>query len=344
MTGKRSWSRQEQGEFLLKLGQLTSTGYPLIRAIELIQHRYKDKQKRSILRMMEQLKDGYAVHIVLSNSKFPQDVLAIIEFSNSNGNLSAALLNSGNLMLKKSHFQKRFASVMRYPLLLLFLTFWIAFIFVKFIFPQFQTLYASLQLQMPFMTRMALSFLLYLPYVFIFTAAAAVIVTAASLYFKKKMTATEKIMILLKIPILKKLLPLYTTHYFCLQIGELLKNGFSLADALFRMEGSGYMHFYSEEAGRLRWALTEGIPLYQAVEGLGYFTEEMPLLIKHSQDCGTLGDDLAAYGEWLFEALEERCTCIIQKIQPLLFAAIGAAVLFLFAAMFYPVLKIMEAI
>jgi competence protein ComGB len=158
------------------------------------------------------------------------------------------------------------------------------------------------------------------------------------------MTATAKVMLLLKIPILKKLLPLYTTHYFCLQIGELLKNGFSLSDALIRMEGSGYMHFYSEEAGRLRYALTEGISLHHAVEGLDYFTEELPLLIKHSQDCGTLGEDLSAYGEWLFETLEEKCTRMIQKIQPILFAAIGATVLFLFAAMFYPVLKIMEAI
>ncbi|MFC7370413.1 competence type IV pilus assembly protein ComGB [Fictibacillus iocasae] len=344
MIRKKKWSTQEQGEFLQKLGQLTSKGYPLVRAIELMLHRYKHDRKATIQKMMDQLKDGYEVHTVLSNSRFPKDVLAIIEFSRSYGSLSSAFLNSGRLLLKKSHFQKRFAAVMRYPLLLLFLTFWIGFVFVRFIFPQFQTLYSSLQLQMPLMTRITLTLLLHLPY-FLF----ALLVLAASLagyaaYWRKKGTATEMLSLWLKFPVFKNLIPLYVTHYFCLQTGELLKNGFSLTDALSKLEENGYTAFFSEEAGRLRYTLTEGVAFYNAVEDLPYYTEELSTLIKHSQDCGTLGEDMSAYGEWLFEVLEEKSTAIIQKIQPALFTIIGITVLFLFTAMFYPVLKIMEAI
>lgn len=341
---KKRWKRASQGAFLYKLGLLLKKGYSINKSIELLKSQLRKNEQVFLDETLEMFAAGNPLLAVFSRLKLPEEIVSSLSINSANGNLAESLMENGTYMKKKAEWGDRLNKTLRYPLFLLFLTSWISFLFYHFLFPQFALLFTSLEVKTPAFTSHMLAFLAQIPIIGISILLTFVLCGSIVFMIQKKAKPSTHMSLLMTVPFLNKYLKLINSHFFSINFGSMLKSGLSVTDALKVMEQHMNRGFFKEESKRLKKGLLEGNTLPDLINNKHYYSQELAEIIRFGQAHGNLGTDLIQYGEWLFVELEEKILSWLQKLQPILFAAIGGFVLLLFASMLLPMFKLMDAL
>ncbi|MGY4690277.1 competence type IV pilus assembly protein ComGB [Salibacterium sp. K-3] len=338
------WTKEARADFLLKTGALLAQGYPLDQALQLLSWEQPYTIKEKIYQMAEELRTGAAFHEVLRLYDFPADVAAYVFFSEQGGFLADGLLGAGELYRKRIMARGSVQKLLRYPLVLLWVLFMIAVVMVNYLFPSFRTLFQSLNMDFPLLTRVMLQVFQYSPY----AAAALLPLLLGGMFFYMKsfrhLTPHRQFTFLYRLPWIRSYLKLFLTYYFSLQFSSMLKGGVSIYEVCLVFEKQHHFPFFQEEGSRLKQKLKEGTSLSAAVAQAGWYREDMKFVIQHGQASGRLGEDLAFYGERMLEILEERMNKSLMVIQPVLFFMIGLVILGMFLSVFLPMFQLMSSI
>jgi competence protein ComGB len=340
----RTWRRDSQGAFLYKLGLLLSKGYTLKEGIELLKSQLGKKEEGLLDESLLLLSAGGTLSEIFKKLRFPQNVVDSLIISSTSGNLQQSLMENGNYMKKKAEWKDRLNKTLRYPLFLLFLTFWMSFIFYQFLYPQFSLLFSSIKIEPPLITQLMLDFLSRLPLIGLSFLILLLFVLLFTLALKRKAKPSTQIKLIMAFPLMNKVIQLMITYFFSLNFGALQKSGLSVSDALYVMTQNMSWGFYKEESMRLEQGLLDGKALPDLLKEKKYYTKELSHIVEFGQAHGDVGSDLIHYGDWLFIELEEHINKLIMRLQPLLFSIIGCLVLFLFMSLLLPMFKIMEAL
>jgi competence protein ComGB len=340
----RRWKRSSQGAFLYKWGLLLSKGYSINQGIELLMPQMAYREKNLMDEVQNLLSTGSPLSEIFHKLQLPKNVVHSLTISSTNGNLHQSLMENGMYMKKKAEWGERLNKTLRYPLFLLFITFWIAFIFYHFLYPQFSLLFSSLKINPPFFTTFILSVLANIPFIGLIILLSVFIFGLAVHCFRKRASASIQMDLMMLVPVFHKIIKLLNTHYLSVNLGAMLKSGLSVKDSLNVMEQHMSGGFFREESRRIKNGLLDGRSLPDLLKEKKYYTNELTGLIEFGQAHGKLGYDLVQYGEWLFMELEEKISRWIIRLQPILFALIGGFVLLLFASMLLPMFKLMEGL
>jgi competence protein ComGB len=210
--------------------------------------------------------------------------------------------------------------------------------------PHFLSLYSSLNIDFPWFTTFMIDFLKKIPYLLGVMLAAAAAIGVAYFLLTKNMHPSRKTGILLRIPLLNKLLAVWLTHQFSMQIGSLLKGGLAINDALVILEGNQYLRFFRYEAAKMKQDLLNGLKFEDIIAQRRYFVPELSVIIAHGHSSGLLGQELIDYSEMLIGYAEEKLYRYIVIVQPVLFLFIGSTVLVMFVSMLLPMFNMMNSI
>lgn len=344
MKRNKRWKRENQAEFLIKLGQLLEKGYTLPKAIEMVQLHQSPDVKVIFEDILTYLRAGFSLHSVLAEHKFPEHVLGYLSFSEKHGDLSFSLAESGKMMRKREEIKRRLLKTIRYPLFLMIIVIIIGVVFLQFLFPQFESLYQSLNIDFPLFTRLFIAFIHALP--FIGLLALSFILLLFVYYFTtfRNYQPTKQVLMLQRIPLLRFFFPLLITHYFSIQLGTLLKGGLSIHEALNVFEKNDYLRFFQQEAIAMKTELLSGEGFERIVKAKKYFVPELSHIVAHGHANGTIGPELIDYGDMLMELFEEKVTRYFQIAQPVLFLIIGSTVFLMFVSMLLPMFELMSSI
>ncbi|WNB93556.1 competence type IV pilus assembly protein ComGB [Bacillus sp. NEB1478] len=340
----KQWKRASQGEFLYKLGQLLNQGYSLNKSIEVLRPQLRNKEKRYLDLALDRLDEGHLLIEFFSKLNLPNEVLSSIAINSENGNIVESLMENGTYMKKKAEWLERLNKTLRYPLFLLFLTVWIGFLFYQFLFPQFSLLFASLEIKTPIFTSIMIYLLMLTPKILLSLLVILIICGVGAIIVKSRLKPSSKMTLLTSIPIVKKYIKLLNTHFLCVNFGSMLKSGLSVTDSLIVMENQMQIEFFKDESVRIQKGLINGKSLPDLLRDTPFYVQELAEIVHFGQVHGNLGSDLLQYGEWLFNALEDKILNAMQKIQPILFGLIGGFVLLLFASMLLPMFNLIEAL
>lgn len=339
---KRRWLNKDKAIFLQRLGRFLNQGYPFIVAIEMLSYQESPRGQSDIRIMLEYLKKGEAMHYVLKLLRFPSDVCGFIFFAEHHGDLSSGLIESGLLLQRREQSKRQLQQVLKYPIFLLWLVFLVTYIMMRYLYPQFQTLYRAMDIKLPWITRFFL-FLnhyttsLFFPLFFLF------ILFLFILYRFVKHTSPHKLLsFLVKIPILSKLIRIYMTYYLSIQLGSLLKVGMSVYTAFQVISEQTFMGFYQSEGKRVITLLKQGESLEKAFIHQPHYIKEFSYIIAHGQLNGLLGQELLDYSEMLLADLEAHIKRSIGIMQPILLSIVGGFTLLLFLSVLLPIFQMMN--
>lgn len=338
------WTLKRQGEFLLRLGRLLDQGYTLPKAIAILKLHQENWMQIRLHRVYDQLKKGYTLHEALAEEQFSSDVLGFLELSEKHGDLRFSVFEGGKMIEKKEAMKERFMKTIRYPIFLLFIVSAVCFVMFRMLIPHFISLYSSLDIDFPYFTVLMIALLKKLPLLALLLLIILMIVSLCYIFSIKKISPEKRIQLLLKIPFIKKLLPVFITHQFSMQLGCLLKGGLAINEALNILEHNQYMRFFRHEAAIMKQELINGRRFEDIVVKKNYFVPELSMIIAHGQSYGMLGKELIDYSEILMRIVEEKTARYIVIIQPILFFFIGTMVLVMFVSMLLPMFKMMESI
>ncbi|MDQ0299692.1 competence protein ComGB [Salibacterium salarium] len=340
----KKWRKEEKADFLLKAGELLDQGYPLHLALQLLSWEQSYFVKEKILHMIEVLRTGSSFHEVLDRYDFPPDISAYVFFAEQTGSLPEGLKGSGGLFKKRLQTLTTVRRMLRYPLLLLWVLVMIAILMIHFLFPSFQQLFQSLDIEFPFLTKLMIQMFQYSPYILVVLLLP---LAAGFVYYMmtfRHYTPQKQCRLISRIPFAATYLQLFLTYYFSLQFSSMLKGGISIYDACRVFEKQQHFPFFQAEGHDLKRMLKDGKPLYDAIEISGWYRHDMKYVIKHGQAAGKLEDDLYFYSDRVMKMLEMKVKKTVMTLQPIMFLFIGSIILAMFLSVFLPMFQLMTSI
>ncbi|MGO4887142.1 competence type IV pilus assembly protein ComGB [Anaerobacillus sp. MEB173] len=341
---KHKWSQIKKAEFLVQLGMFLEQGYTLADTILLLKY-YQPKEVRAQLDVLiQKLREGSTIHEGLHELQFPKDVLGYLYFSEKNGELAKGFIEGGRLLAKREEIKEKLQKLLRYPLFMLWLLIVIAFIMLHYLFPHFQSLFESLNIELPLITRLFLKMVSLTP---LFVSLFIFINLLAFCYYYfsyRHYHPSKQISLLLRIPILNVFLKLMLTHYFTVQLGRILKGGLSVYEAMTIFEEQDQLPFFQHEGLMMKMQLKCGEKLEEVVRGRNYIQKELPFIVSHGQANGSLSHDLLHYSEVLLAVIEEKAKKLTLTVQPILFLVIGLVVMFMFLSVMLPMFQLISSL
>lgn len=339
----KRWKTHKKAEFLGRLGNLLDQGYTLPAGIEFLKYHQKQEVQEILEYLTEKLREGEPFHEILEDVGFPGDVLGYLYFSEKHGDLAFALVESGKMMERREGFKARFQKLIRYPLFLLWLVVVLVVFMMRFLFPQFRSLYNSLELDFPWFTGVFLAMISYAPVFFI---GCLVLLVVGMLYYLTRfrhLHPRAQLSILMRFPFLHSFLQVIITQYFSIQLSCLMKGGLSIYESLTIFEGQDHLAFFQQEATRMKLALRSGERFDDVLRQNPFYANELSEVVAHGQTNGNLGEELFHYSNLLLEMIENRATRIFAMVQPALFAGIGVVVLVMFVSILLPIFHLIDA-
>lgn len=340
----KKWSLLEQGNFLLKTGELLERGYSYSEAVESLLYQMPPKRRMELKNSLIELKAGQPLYSVLASLKFQKDLIGYIYFADKHGGMLEAISEGSKLTLNKHTNIQKFKKAFFYPSFLFFMTI-LLFIFVeRTLLPQYFSLYESMNLEINLFTKIVASLGTVIPRITAFLFLFFIIILAVYFFYFVKLPILTQRKHLLKIPLLGSTLRLIQTQYFTLQLGYLLSGGLSVHESLQLFETAPRSGFYREIGLIITDRLKRGEDFPHILSQLQLFEEELPLVIKHGQTNGKLAKELLFFSHNCLNEFQGKMDKSFKLIQPILYGVIAIMVVSMYLSIMIPMFRMLDGI
>ncbi|MDQ0481678.1 competence type IV pilus assembly protein ComGB [Guptibacillus hwajinpoensis] len=341
---KRSnWKLDRKADFLSRIGKMLEEGYSLAKALEVYALYQNDQTRFNIETIMNRLKEGDSFHDVLSDFHFPPDILSYLYMSEQR-DFATGISASGQLMKTRSEWQKRLRSTLAYPIFLFWMTAIMLFVVGKYLLPQFNALYESLDVPLPLVSRIFMELVRFMPAIVGISILLCIFYYLSALLKNKRTSAVNKMLFYSKLPLAHLFIPLYLTHHTSLHLGLLLHSGLSISEAYVLLKKQSHFIFFQEEAERVSSSLMRGERLEVLFENTRLYVPEFKEILMHGQASGNLGRELILYGEVVGERFQELVKKGFVILQPVSFVGVGIVVMLMFMSILLPMFYYLQSI
>ncbi|QHZ47650.1 competence type IV pilus assembly protein ComGB [Bacillus sp. NSP9.1] len=339
---KGKWPVREQAELLEKLGEMIVNGYTLLDALSMLALQLNKHQRADISFGIRKLTEGHPVFQVLNMMSFHQDAVSIVYFAEQHGNLPFAFCQSGELLHRKIGQAEKIKKAAKYPLFLILTVCLISYILKSAILPQFSAIYDSMNIERTFLTSFI--FLFFDSFTWLFILMLLLVAVLAVYYvcrFRHK-PPEARMLLFIKIPLLGRILKLFNSYFFSLQLSNLLKSGLSIYESLKAFESQPFLPFYQHEAKCLIKRLKQGEAIDEMIAGRPYYEKDLSKAIVHGQLNGHLHRELYSYSQFLLDRLEKKAAKWAGMIQPMIYGLTALMILILYLSMLLPMYQMMN--
>lgn len=338
----KKWTIREQADFLKKIGELLTRGYPLAEAIHSLTYQMKEKRKMEIVQCLDHLKEGYPFYKVLLSLSFNQTLVGFVYFAEQHGSLAEAFQDGSEMMLKRDHDLHRLKKMVIYPLFLIMVTFFL-FVFVeKILLPRYSSLFSSMNLSPNFFMKIIFLAGNLFP-VFLLSLFVLFLYILWFYFFKfQRLSPINQRIMLTSLPVIGPFFKLLHTHYFTVQLSYLLGGGLSILEALSLFEEHEKNPFDRQIGKEMKDKLARGMKLEEIVSTYRFFEKELPFIVKHGQQNGKLDQELFFFGKHCLSILEERTERVIKTVQPILYSLIGLIIVSMYLAVLLPMFHLLD--
>jgi competence protein ComGB len=341
---RHKWTVKEQASFLKRMGELLARGYPISEAIESISLYLSESRKKELELCLVELKKGLPLHEVLQHLGFQKDLIGYVYFAEQHGSINEALLEGSKLGLLKDKDLHKLLKLLQYPTLLFFITGFLFFFVKNTLLPRFTILFTSMGLKANFFTTVIYGFDRFFPIIIYFLGSLVFLTAAYYLLIFRRNSILRQRTLLVRIPLVGRILKLLFTHYFSVQFSFLLAGGISVSEALYLFEKNKSQPFYSALSIKIKQKLVSGEKLEDILSVFPFFEKEFALIVKHGQENGKLEQELSIFSQRCINLIEEVIERYLKVIQPLLYLIIGFLVVSMYLAILLPMFHLMDAI
>ncbi|MCP3738501.1 competence type IV pilus assembly protein ComGB [Rossellomorea sp. BNER] len=333
---------KEQGEILIRLGELLKNGYTLLESIDfLFIHLLKGKDDLR-LEIIKNLQNGAAISEVLLNLGMSNNVCAQIYFAEKHGLVFETLLDSGEYLLKRHEDQEALKKVLQYPIILISILFLLLILLRKMLFPRFFLLYESLGYQPSPLIAWMMNLIHYLPHT-IMVILMCILLGFGFYYFKwRKLPPLKRSNLTISIPVISHYVRLIQIHFFSREFSYLLKSGMSINEALLIFENQSFRPLFQVIASKVRKDLYNGQTLPESLQSFSLFNTEFLTVIRHGEKNGKLAHELMFYSDYCMREFENRLNKWLKIIQPSVFVFVGLFILSIYFSIMIPLFQVMQ--
>lgn len=336
--------------FSKHLSVMLKSGVPLQEAVSSLKDQTSNPPFKEVLKQVcKDIENGQSMEKALS--KHPQVFnslyISLVATGEKSGNLEANLEYLSTQLKKKYEFNKKVESATLYPKLVLLTTFLMGGSISLFVLPKLVDLFTSLDVKLPFSTKILLFFANMMKNYGIFIAIAAVTAIVLIAFIVKTPPVKPKWhKFLLSAPVFGKLNQNMELANICRDLGIMLKSGLTINDALDTQYQSTENLVFKAYLNDLRRNIEKGKKLSDQItpSKFKYIPSIAARMIAVGEETGKLEDALIYLGDFFEEEADDATRNLSNSLEPILLLIIGAVVAFVALAIITPIYSLTSGI
>ncbi len=337
---------EDKTMFCEQLATLLEAGVPLLRSLQILCDQVESRPLLIALQgIRRDIEGGKTFHEAVA--KYPKIFspfwVNVIETGEASGRLFQAMTQLVQYLKTAGELQRKAVTAFTYPAVLIVAAIGALFIFALKIIPIFSGMFKSMNVQLPWLTQVIISFSEVLQHYFL----VIVVGTAGLVYAGKRVLQSEPgrwamDRLLLKLPVFSPLFTQMELAQFSRGLSSLLDSGVPILLGLDIMQKSATNKVYGKAFGEIRDHVREGRPMAQPMQQAGLFPALMVQMIQVGEEIGELGkmlNKIAVYYEARVNVFIERLTILFEPIAIIFMAVVVGT---LVVAMFLPIFSMTQ--
>ena len=331
-----------------QLATLTRSGLPLDEATATVARQTeKPRLKRLILGVRSMIVEGHTLADGLGKFPhvFPDLYRATVAAGEQSGYLDAVLERLADYTESRQQLQQRIQLALFYPIILTVMALLVVTGLLTYVVPEVVKVFDNTGQTLPLLTRIMISTSDFLrDYIFLLAIGLFLIGAGIASFLKQPQPKRQYHKLLLRLPVLGKLVRGINTARFARTLSILAASGVNVLDAL-RISGQVVSNIPMREAIEdAAMRVREGAALGKSLERSGYFPPITVNLISSGEVSGKLEEMLERASTNQERELETTIAMLMGMLEPLLILAMGGVVLIIVLAILLPIFDLNQLV
>ena len=323
-------TRADLIEFTEALGTLVEADVPIDRALFMLRGIInKDKARQIIDSLRQQIKEGkgLAQAMMLYPDVFPGMYVYMIQAGEENGILKELLPRLEKSLIDEAETKNQIVSALIYPVILGVFGFLSVVMLLLFVVPKFAVVFDDTGGAVPASTMFLLSLSSLLKqYVWLL-----MLLPGAAIILWKYLNNSEELRgrrddLLLRVPVMGKIILLKESAGFCKTLGALLHAGIPLMKALATSRTIIGNQSLRRVIERLEDDVRGGMSLGDALHKHGKFPDVLAQLVRVGEESGGTADILLKLGSTFDKNVKKMTDRLVSLLEPLIILLLGVVV------------------
>ncbi|WP_259197988.1 competence type IV pilus assembly protein ComGB [Staphylococcus americanisciuri] len=327
-----------------RTNQLIKHGFTFLEAITFVYEQLNITDTRFNDKFSETLQKGASCYEIFKLLRYPQTILMQLYFAEKYSELSATLTQCYTYYEKHKALKLQFIKAVQYPITLLIIFLLLVMTLNATVLPEFEHMYATMDVQGSFLQTFLKAFITNFPLVFLTSS----LISLFSIYlfqrWLNKQPMQKQIYILTHIPIFKRYFRLFITYQMSQQFVLFFKNGIKLNDIVqiyLQQDENLFLNYIGET---LKSEIQKGERFSDILMNLNCFEQNFITYIEQGEKRDKLDIELIVYSNFIMDHIQSFIQRHIKLIQPIMFAVIGLLIMSVYLVMMLPVFEMMQTI
>ena len=326
-----------------QLGTLVEAGVPLLRALQVVSSQVTS---RSLFLALEEirrdveagrtLRDGLIKHPAIFSRMWGN----LVETGEASGHLPTAFQQLSRHLEAEQHLQNEVKTALTYPLFLIVTAACVLAVFVYWLIPKFEVMFASMGMDLPPITRVMIALSVFArKYVVALFFAAVAAGYLLRHYLRTDAGAWACDRLVLHLPVFKGLFQHVQLAQFSRGLATLLESGVPLLSGLEILQNSMTNKVYGAAVSVIRESVKEGKTMAEPMGQTGMFPPMAVQMVQVGEEVG----ELAKMANRIATFYEEQVSIFIARMsrlfEPIGIIVMAVMVFFIVASIFMPIFK-----
>lgn len=342
---KPSIKEKEIVNFTRYLATMIRSGVPIIQSLDVCIRASSNKLLKEILHKIKtavesghSFSDALGLYPKYFNGFFRN----LIKIGESSGKLDIMLLRVADYQEKMHKLKDKFKKALMYPAVIILVSFLVTSILLIYVVPQFESMFANLNAELPWFTKTVLEVSRWLQAYWF--RVLTVIITCG--YFIKKYingsaSATRVIdRLFLKIPVFGTLLEKVCLARFARSLTTMLSAGIPLLNCLPSASKLVGNTVYKDAIDKIKVQVENGQALNKAMESTDCFNHMIIQMTAIGENSGSLDEMLLRISELYEEEVDSTVSNLSNILEPIIILIISVIVGSLIIAMYLPIFSL----
>mgnify|MGYP001545743862 CR=1 FL=1 len=333
--------------FTRQLATLVDAGLPLLRGLRVLEKQERNVNLKNILGELaisieggSTFSEGLAQHPKVFNRLF----VNMVKAGELGGVLEVVLKRLAEFSEKAQKIKGKVKSAMFYPVAVMIVAFCILILLMVWVVPQFQTVFAGMQMKMPGFTLFVLAVSnMIKDHILETLGAVAVGVIIFLLIIKKTKTGRyfwDKFK--LKMPAIGPVISKVAISRFCRTLGTLVSSGVPILQALTIVKETAGNVIISNAVVKVHESVKEGETITAPLEGSGVFPPMVVSMVDVGEQTGAMPEMLLKIADNYDEEVDNAVTAMTSLLEPIMIVFLAVIVGSIVIAMFLPLISMIS--
>ncbi|MCP4264322.1 MAG: type II secretion system F family protein, partial [Candidatus Brocadiaceae bacterium] len=319
--------------FNRQLATLFSAGIPLLSGIQGLTEQMQNKTfKEVLIKVAADIQTGSSFSDALAKHPkvFSELYINMVRAGEASGTLDDILGRLASLAEHAAEIKAKIKAATRYPKIVISAMIIAVLILMKFVVPQFMTIFEQVELELPLATRMLIQAnYLFTNYWYILFGGAGVLFFIFRAYTKTHKGRRQLDLLKLKVPIFGPIFLKIAMSVFSRTMSTLNRSGLSIVENLRICSDVVESIPISEVISDIEQGVKHGESVTATMKKSSLFTPMVVQMMSAGEESGELDNMLVKVSEYYDMEVDYSIKNIASLIEPILLAFLGAVVLFL---------------